>query len=122
MTLIEWLVSIVIVLGILMIIVFIPLTMISGFTLTSTSGEHTGYVTATQQTGIIWKTWDVYFKTNTTSTQEDEYCVADSNLVSELQADQQNSKHITIQFAEGMWMMPLWKCSGSDSAIITGIK
>ncbi len=32
-------------------------------------GEHTGYVTAVEQEGLIWKTWRAYIKTDPQSSQ-----------------------------------------------------
>lgn len=45
------------------------------------SGQHTGYVSSVEQSGIIWKTWTAYIKTDPQSSQEDAYCVTDSYVV-----------------------------------------
>ena len=38
-------------------------------------GQHTGYVSAVDQSGVLFPNYKVYFKTDTSSSQEDVYCV-----------------------------------------------
>lgn len=108
--------------AVLVFIIILPVIFVSGFTLNSTQGEHIPDMSPRRNRMESFGKLGTSTKTNTTSTQEDEYCVADPSLVTALQADQQSSKQITIDFADGMWMMPSWKCSGDDSAIITSVK
>lgn len=117
----AFIITISVLLGIVIAIVGPIVLIISGFTWSTAQGEHTGYVTATQTAGIFWKTNSVFFKTNTTSTQEDQYCVTDPTIFQELQADQQSSKQITMDFSNGHFM-PVWDCGNGDESIIISIK
>lgn len=62
------LVSILLTLGAVALVPFIKFNSIG-------RGSHTGYITAVDQNGIIFPNYDVYFKTDTSSSQEDLYCV-----------------------------------------------
>ena len=86
-----------------------------------TNGEHTGYVTAVENSGLIFHTWTAYFKTNTQASQEDKYCAIDSNLISELQTAEQNNEQVTITYSNGFFVPP-WQCGGGTESIITGIQ
>lgn len=43
-------------------------------------GKHTGYVTAVDQRGWVFRNYEVYFKTDNSSSQEDTYCVHRDNI------------------------------------------
>jgi len=66
---------------------------------TPTNGSHTGYVTAVEKNGIIWKTGRVYVKTDTQSSQEDKYCVKDQVIYDELVKAQTNKEKVTLKFS-----------------------
>lgn len=82
-----------------------------------TSGEHTGYVTAIENTGLIFHTWTVYFKTNTESSQEDRYCVIDTNILDQLKYYQKESLKVTVKYDNGFFV-PFWQCKSKDSSVI----
>lgn len=84
-----------------------------------TEGTHTGYITAVEKNGIIWKTGRAYVKTDTQSSQEDYYCVKDENVYSELVTAQKNKEKITIKFNAPL-IVANWDCGG-ENAIIYGI-
>ena len=86
-----------------------------------TNGEHTGYVTAVENSGYVFHTWTAYVKTNTQSSHEDKYCVTDSSVVQALQYAQENGAKITIEYGDNFFM-PFWQCKGSDQSIINNIK
>lgn len=46
---------------------------------TTRAGEHTGYITAVEQGGVLFHNYRVYFKTDNSSSQEDTYCINDDN-------------------------------------------
>lgn len=69
-----------------------------GFHYENSRGEHTGFVTAVQKQGIFYKTGRAYFKTNTQSSQEDEYCVIDEKIYNQLQELSKEKKQVTIQY------------------------
>jgi len=63
------------------------------------NGQHTGYVTAVEQEGLIWKTWRAYVKTDPMSSQEDSYCVTDPSVVSQLQSIETSRALVTINYS-----------------------
>jgi len=85
------------------------------------NGRHTGYVTAIETNGWLFKTDSVYFKTETESSQEDRYCIIDKELKTRLEQYQKEKKRITIEFYD--WMFYGIKyCKGEDIAIISGVE
>jgi hypothetical protein len=93
-----------------------------GIYIKTSDGEHTGFVTATETNGIIFKTNLVYFKTDTESTQEDEYCIIDKDLMEKLREKQLSKEKVTLIY-EGFFNVPIYRCSwGYGGQIITGIK
>ena len=87
---------------------------------TTSNGQHTGYVTAIETNGLIFKTDSVYFKTDAESSQEDRYCVIDDSVKQELINVQKNKELITIKYIS--WLFTGWNnCKMSDIAIIIGV-
>jgi hypothetical protein len=86
-----------------------------------TNGEHTGFVTAIENSGYIFHTTSAYFKTNTQSSQEDKYCVTDPVVIDELKQYQESNQNITIEYSNN-FLMPFWQCKRTDQSIITGVK
>lgn len=82
-----------------------------------TNGEHTGYVTAVENTGFIFHTWGAYFKTNTESSQEDRYCITDPTVVEQLKYYQRAAVKVTIKYSN-KFFIPFWQCKGKDSSVI----
>lgn len=80
------------------------------------SGQHTGYVTSVEQSGIIWKTWTAYVKTDPQSSQEDTYCVTDSKTVTALQSAETEKSSITVNYSVP-WMTWKWQCGYEQSTI-----
>lgn len=79
-------------------------------------GEHTGYITATAMHGLVWKKGVAYVKTDTQSSQEDEYCVTDTEVLAQLQQASLTKQHINVSFMS--WLMPAaWECQGSMDII-----
>ena len=83
---------------------------------TPTEGSHTGYITAVEKNGIIWKTGRSYVKTDTQSSQEDNYCVRDQKVYNELVEAQTSKEKVTIKFNAPL-IVANWDCGG-ESAII----
>ena len=63
-------------------------------------GEHNGYITAIEQKGIFYRNWHVYVKTDNSSSQEDSYCVPESEKELVKQAKQANKarKQVIVHF------------------------
>lgn len=106
-----------------MLIIFLTLFIIDFFPVkiwkTLDNGQHTGIVTAVDYTGYIFKTYDVFFKTDPESTQEDIYCVIDQNIKNQLLEAQKNRELITIHY-DSYWIVGYPLCGGNT--IITGIE
>lgn len=101
-------------------IVFLCFAIFGLHIITTESGSHTGYVTAIETNGLIFKTDSVYFKTNAESTQEDRYCILNQTLKSKLEQYQKERKLVTIKFYT--WMFYGWKyCKMDDTAIISDV-
>lgn len=82
-------------------------------------GEHTGYVTAIDKTWL-WQNNIVYFKTDASSSQEDDYCVSrgDKELVEQLKAASKAKSLVTISY-HGVRAFGIGICTGTQ---IDGIK
>jgi len=80
------------------------------------SGQHTGYVTSVEQSGIIWKTWTVYIKTDTQSSQEDTYCVTNPSVVSDLQLAATRKSSVTVYYSVPLLTWK-WQCGGEQSTV-----
>jgi hypothetical protein len=86
---------------------------------TLTNGSHVGIVTAVEKSGVIWKTWDVYVKTDATSSQEDTYCVEDDDVISTIRAANLTRKKVELIYHDEFFIAP-WRCGSSP--IIDSIK
>ena len=80
------------------------------------SGQHTGYVSSVEQSGIIWKTWTAYIKTDPQSSQEDTYCVTDPKTVITLQSAETEKSSVTVNYSVP-WMTWKWQCGYEQSTI-----
>lgn len=79
-------------------------------------GEHTGYITAVERHGIFFKTNTVYLKTDTQSSQEDDYCVVDPEVFSKLQEYSTTKQHINVYFLS--WFASgVTNCDGEGAVI-----
>lgn len=88
---------------------------------TTENGKHTGYVTAIETNGWIFKTDSVYFKTETESSQEDRYCIIDEEVKNKLEQYQKERKRVTIKFYDWMYR-GIKNCKSDDIAIISGVE
>ena len=101
------------VLVIILVMVFFGLF---GIFQTPGSGQHTGYVTAVDKTGIIFQTWTAYIKTDPQSSQEDAYCVADPATITALQNYEKDRSLVTIYYSEPIVVWK-WQCAHQASII-----
>lgn len=63
-------------------------------------GDRYGFVTSVERTGVFWKTWTVYFKTDTQSTWEDNYCATDPATIAQLRYAGQTHERVRIHYEE----------------------
>ena len=63
-------------------------------------GEHSGYITAIDQRGYIFRNYEVYFKTDNSSSQEDMYCINRNNfkLIEKAKKANTSRKQVTITY------------------------
>lgn len=94
----------------------VPAVLPIKFIQTTKDGTHTGYVTAVETNGIIWKTDRVYFKTDTESTQEEAYCVTDKQLKEKLIFAEKNKQRVTLHFND-YWIVGWSLCKGEPVLI-----
>lgn len=104
--------------GFTLFLLFVGILLIGGGT--PNEGTHTGYVTAVEKEGIIWRVNSAYFKTDTQSSQEDKYCASD-DVVTQLKEAQVAKKLVTIEYKRGFFLFP-WECSLSSETEIIGLK
>lgn len=93
---------------------------VSGWHYETGHGEHTGYVTAVETNGLLFKTDRAYVKTDTQSSQEDKYCVLNSAVTEQLRKYSAKKAHITVSFVSFLVAGAKY-CKGED-AIITSVR
>lgn len=99
----------------MIIIVFAVLPFI-GIHINTGRGSHTGYITAVEKGGVIWKTGRAYIKTDLSSSQEDMYCVVDDSVYSTLEQKSVNKEKVTIKHFS--WLSAgIRNCEGEDAVI-----
>lgn len=107
---------------ILLIGSIIILQLLSGCIETLSKGEHNGQITAIEKSGLIWKTYSVYVKSDISSSQEDRYCVEDESLIPQLEQLSKNRTKITLIYRGELYIAP-WRCNLDESDnIIIGVK
>lgn len=107
---------------IVIIMILCAVIMITGIPIETTrGGTHTGYVTAVEENGMIWHTYRVYFKTDAQSSQEDSYCLTDTNLIETLKNVEEDKQKVTITY-NSYFMNGISHCGFDTVAIITGVK
>lgn len=106
--------------GLIISLLFFEITSLTGFHRVTATGEHTGYVTAVEKTGLFFITGRAYVKTDTESSQEDAYCVVDDDVLAQLREVSREKKLVTIQFMS--WFASGIKYCQGEKAVITGLK
>lgn len=102
-----------IVLFFLWLILWVPFF---GFHYETGRGEHTGYVTAVERTGIFFKTGTAYIKTSTQSSQEDSYCVIDTAIESQLKEYAASAVQVDVYFYS-LFSAGIANCAGEGQII-----
>lgn len=108
--------------GLLFLVTFIIGTLVTVFFVSGfgfSNGTHTGYVTAVQESGVIWQTKRVYIKTSTESTQEDTYCIKDDAVYQALIEKSKTGERVSVTYNHPLieWN---WNC-GREKDIINGV-
>lgn len=96
--------------------IIIPIT---GLHYVTGQGHHVGYITATETSGLIWKTGTAYVKSDAQSSQEDVYCVMDDSVLAQLKDAAEKKEKVEVThisyFSPG-----IKNCSG-EGAIIKSV-
>ncbi|SRR5258706_4878692 len=79
------------------------------------NGSHSGFITSVDYRGVFLPNYDIYFKTDNSSSQEDTYCVSRDNpqLAEELKQMNTQKKRITI-FYHGIRAIGIGLCENSQ--------
>ena len=83
------------------------------------SGQHTGYVTSVEKSGIILQTWTVYIKTDPQSSQEDTYCITNKATIAALQNYEKQRAPVTVYYSSP-FILWTWQCP-QKSAVINSV-
>ena len=95
------------------VIVYLP---IFGYHKETADGEHTGYITSVERTGLFFKTFRAYLKTDPQSSQEDAYCVVDPQVYSQLEKLAEQKTQVTVSYLS--WFISGMKSCGGEKAVI----
>jgi len=83
----------------------------------ASEGTHAGIVTAVEHnSNIIWESDLVYFKTSEESTQEDVYCVNNTEIKKQLTNETKIRREVFISYRNNFFMWK-WQCNGGQSII-----
>lgn len=114
-----------IVIGIFIGIVFIIIAgiviRITGIHINTGNGSHVGYITATEISGILFKTKSAYIKTDTQSSQEDSYCVIDNDVFLELKRLSEKHARVEVSYFEYL-STGISNCGLGQMGIINKVK
>jgi hypothetical protein len=95
------------------VIAYLP---IFGWHKETADGEHTGYITSVERTGLFFKTFRVYLKTDPQSSQEDSYCVVDPKIYSQLEQLSAQKTQVTVSYFS--WFVSgIKNCEGEKAVI-----
>lgn len=103
----------IVVLAVAYAILVLPFT---GIHVITGGGDHTGYITSVERTGLFFKTGTAYLKTSVQSTQEDAYCVTDNSVYNQLQQDTVSGVQVNVHF-HSYFVASVKECSGEDAII-----
>lgn len=100
-------------------LIFIVVVQFTGLPINTGNGQHIGFVTSTETNGLIFKTNRAYVKTDTMSSQEDQYCVEDPAVFSQLGQYADQKAHVELKY-KSVFSAGITNCDGED-AIITSV-
>ncbi len=84
------------------------------------NGSHVGYITSVDTSGLIFKTNAIYLKTDTQSSQENAYCVTDTEIFNQLKSFSETHSHVEVKYIE-YFSNGIATC-GIGTEIITSVK
>ena len=96
--------------------IYVP---IAGLHKVISNGTHVGYVTATEESGLVFKTGTAYIKTDVSSSQEDSYCVIDKEVLAQLKEMSILKEKVELTYIS-YFSAGITNCAG-EGVIITGV-
>lgn len=114
-------IDVIMALALILVFIILPVVAMVGVHIKTADGEHTGYITAVEKSGLFFKTYTVYLKTDTQSSQEDKYCVIDTSLINKLKEVQRNKELVTVGFIDYV-SAGIAECGEYNGGIINEIK
>lgn len=108
------------VLGIILCALLLVIMKFTGLHINTGEGNHIGIITASEKTGLIFKTKKAYFKTSVESTQEDEYCVKNNKIYEKLKKLSTNQSWVKISY-KSYFITGFFECD-NENAIITDVQ
>lgn len=82
---------------------------------TTRESKHTGFITAVEQKGFIFPNYTIYFKTDNSSSQEDQYCLFRNkkDLVQKAKEYNQKRQLVTLTY-NGVRAIGVGICNGEE--------
>ena len=107
--------------SILVIILGISFIGLVGLHIETGKGSHVGFVTSVETNGLFFKTNRIYLKTDTQSSQEDDYCVIDNSVFSDLKKFSESHSRVEVSYFD--WFSKgISNCGHETGGIITSVK
>jgi hypothetical protein len=104
---------------VLVILFFVFIVPFTGFHYVTGNGSHVGYVTAVEKTGLVFKTYRAYVKTNVESSQEDSYCVIDDAVAAQLASASELGVKVKVGYFS--WLAAGVSNCGGEGDIISSV-
>lgn len=94
----------------------------TGINVQNNEGQYAGYVTSVERSGAMFVGYNVYLKTDLSSSNEDVACIDrdNSTLIEQLKSAQVNKQNVTLEY-EGVWQYKIGECPRSEWKVV-GIK
>ncbi len=91
----------------------------TGVHIKNNEGQYNGYVTAVEMNGAIFTGYNVFLKTDLTSSNEDKACINrnDKELIKKLKEIQEKKESVVLEY-EGVLQYAIGECPSSNWMII----
>lgn len=96
--------------------------LLTGCIRTTSGGSHTGYITAVETNGIIFKADYVYIKTDLSSSQEDKYCIEDDDVLSQVKQAQSDKSKVTLKYHDELFYWPSRCHNGTAQGMVDSVE
>ena len=92
----------------------------TGINVENNQGQYKGYITSIEKNGAIFKGYNVFLKSDLTSSNEDRACINknDTKLIEDLKIAQENKQNVTLEY-RGVWQFAVGECPMTDWMIMS---